>query len=308
MGEKKSKNLPDHAIVITTYAELEQYARAFAEGYINLLIVLGRPGVGKSRALRRALSTSAYWMDGNVSGFGIYIGAYEHRDEPLVLDDPGGLYRDRNGIRLLKALCQSEPIKTLGWHTDARTLERRGIPHEFSTTSRVVIIANQWKTLNLDVVALEDRGHVVVFEPSSREVHLQASTWFWDQEIFDFVAEHLHLIEEHSLRTYVLAWELKQARLDWKAMVLGRCLSGKALLVATLKADTGFATEEERARAFDEGGHGCRATYFKYAKKLAASEPVPTITLTVSGPPTVPRPEEDPPACSESDSDDSETA
>jgi hypothetical protein len=47
---------------------------------------------------------------------GIYLQAFEFRNQPLILDDIDGLYADRSGIRLLKALCQSEPVKTLGWH------------------------------------------------------------------------------------------------------------------------------------------------------------------------------------------------
>ena len=37
----------------------------------------------------------------------------------IVLDDIDGLYRDRNGVRLLKALCQSDPARSVGWHTAA---------------------------------------------------------------------------------------------------------------------------------------------------------------------------------------------
>jgi hypothetical protein len=38
----------------------------------------------------------------------------------------------------------------------------------------VALIGNDWKTLNADVAALEDRGHVLVFEPTALEVHRQA--------------------------------------------------------------------------------------------------------------------------------------
>jgi hypothetical protein len=141
-----------------------------------------------------------------------------------VLDDVDGLYRDRNGIRLLKTLCQTEPVKTLSWHTDAPTLEKRGIPRQFTTTSRMAVIANQWQSLNADVAALEDRGHVLIFEPTALEIHRQASTWFWDQEIFDFVGRWLHLMKQPSLRPHVQAWELKTAALDWQTGILGRCL------------------------------------------------------------------------------------
>ena len=47
--------------------------------------------------------------------------------------------------------------------------------------SRVAIIANAWKTLNDNVAAVQDRGHVLIFEPTALEVHQQVARWFWDQ-------------------------------------------------------------------------------------------------------------------------------
>ena len=179
------------------------YARAFAAGHLNLLMLCGEPGLGKSQCFRRALGAKVCWIDGNASAFGIYLLAHEHRNQPMVLDDVDGLYRDRQGIRLLKALCQTDQVKTVSWQTAAA--RRAGVPRQFATTSRVAIIANQWTALNADVAALEDRGHCLSFAPSALEVHRQAAGWFWDQDIFDVVAAHLHLIDQPSLRTYVLA-------------------------------------------------------------------------------------------------------
>jgi hypothetical protein len=115
-----------------------------------------------------------------------------------------------------------------------------------------------------------DADVLAAYRSSQRalEVHRQAAGWFWHQEIFDFVAAHLHLIVQHSLRTYRQAYELKQAGLDWRRAVLSRCLTGPALLVARLRADPSFASEAARVRAFIAAGAGCRATYFHYAQKL----------------------------------------
>ena len=287
----KSKNLPAHTIIVRTYAELERYSRAFASGFLGLLLVLGAPGLGKSRAIRKALGAEVCWIDGNASPFGIYMAAYEHCDQPLVLDDVDGLYRERQGVRLLKCLCQSEKRKTLSWETNASALDARGIPRRFSTTSRVVLIANSWGSINLDVAALEDRAHVIYFDPSPLEIHLEAAKWFWDQEIFDFIGAYLHLIERHSLRVYYLAYEQKLAGLDWRCQILSRCLTGAALEVAKLKADSSFGSEEERAAAFIAAGHGCRATYFNHAKKLKACDDLPAIQLVRVAPPEEPMPD-----------------
>jgi hypothetical protein len=289
-----SNRLPQHAVRVSTYSELEQYVRAFAAGHLNLLLLFGPPGVGKSRCLRQAQGSQVGWLSGQATPLGIYIQAYQHRHQPLVLDDIDGLYADRSGIRLLKALCQTERTKTLGWHTTAPALDRQGVPRQFTTTSRLALVGNDWKTLNADVAALEDRGHVLVFEPTALEVHRQAASWFWDQEIFDCVAEHLHLIGQHSLRTYPQAWELKRAGLDWRQGVLCRCLTGTALLVARLQADRSFSSQAARVQAFVQSGAGCRATYFHHAKKLRPLAVPPKIALSQTAAPAETAPPADP--------------
>src|ERR1022692_4276835 len=279
----KSKNLPASVVSVATYSALAHYARAFADGHLNLLMLCGGPGLGKSQCFRRALGSKVCWIDGNASAFGIYLQAHEHRNQPLVRGDVDGLYRDRQGIRLLKALCQTDKVKTVSWHTAAAT--HLGIARQFTTTSRVAVIANHWTALNADVAALEDRGHCLHFAPSALEVHGQAAGWFWDQEVFDFVAAHLPVTNQHSLRTYVLAWELKTAGLDWRQAVPSRCLSGAALEVAKLKSNLSFPSEEERVRAFVAAGLGCRATYFNYAKKLQAHAGAAALKLLHTSPP-----------------------
>ena len=281
----KSQSLPTHALRLTTYSELEQYVRAFAARHLNLLMIFGPPGVGKSRSVRQAIGSQVCWIGGQATPFGIYLQAYEHRHEPIVLDDVDCLYADRLGIRLLKALGQTESTKTVSWQTAAPALKKCGIPREFTTTSRVALVGNDWRTLNADVAALEDRGHLLLFEPAPLEVHRQAAYWFWDQEIFDFIAGHLHLMAQHSLRTYCHAWELKQASLDWRQGVLCRCLTGVALAVAKLKANPNFASEAERVRAFVRSGAGCRASYFRHAKKLQPAARSQKIVLTQATPP-----------------------
>src|SRR5262249_32636206 len=130
------------------------------------------------------------------------------------------------------------------------------------------------------VAALQDRGHLVIFEPSALEVHVRTAEWFWDQEIFDFIGARLHLMREASMRHYVAAWELKQAGMGWRSLVLGRCRPGRALLVAQLKASPEYNSDAERVRAFLARGGGSRATYFNICKRLQAQTvSVPSIQL-----------------------------
>src|SRR5437899_12139749 len=117
-------------------------------------MIFGPPGVGKSRLVRQALGSHVCWIGGQATPFGIYLQAYAHRNKPIVLDDVDGLYADRLGIRLLKALGQTERTKTRSWQTAAPTLTRSGIPRQFTTTSRIAQVGHAWKTLIADVPAL----------------------------------------------------------------------------------------------------------------------------------------------------------
>jgi hypothetical protein len=280
MGKSKSRGREPR--LLTRYDELRRYAQASAAGNLNLLIVLGRPGLGKSRIVRSAVSADACWIEGRTTAFGMYGRLFHDRNKLVVIDDVDDLHHDRDAVRLLKELCQTDPIKTIAWNSAPRHLERHDVPPKFQTTSKTIIIANDWKRLNLDIEALEDRGHVVRFQPSALEVHRHAAEWFDDQEVFDFIGERLSYFEQPSLRHYTVAKELKQADLDWKAETLARGLSGTSLVVAQLKADDAYITEEARAQAFVAAGYGCRATYFNIARKLPETVETPHILLATT--------------------------
>ena len=210
----------------------------------------------------------ACWIEGNATPFGMYAKLYRHRDQFVVIDDVDALYADRSGVRLLKCLCQTEEEKAAAWHSDARSLERQRIPREFTTKSQVVIISNDWQTLNKNVAALQDRGHVLHFEPGALEVHREAGRWFDDGEIYRWFGENLHRVREPSLRHYVRARELKAAGMDWTAVLAAEDENKCARLAAEILESDEYASTAVRVAAFVEQGGGCRATFFNYKRKL----------------------------------------
>lgn len=256
---------------IKSYAQLDQYVQAFAQGRLNLLICIGKPGLAKSQSFKRAIPQGC-WIEGNATPFGMYVALYHAKDQLVIIDDVDSIYASGAGVRLLKCLCQTDPIKRVTWQSAAAQLDKESIPKEFTTSSKVAILANDWKTLNDNVAAVQDRGHCLVFEPTFQEIHTQAKTFFEDEEILAYFGENLHLLAEHSLRSYLRAAELKAASLDWKACLPLKALSTKVLLAAKLRADPSYASEEARVKAFIEQGGGCRATYFNHLKRLKVLE------------------------------------
>jgi hypothetical protein len=281
----KSRKRPRNAIVLRRYAELAPFVTAFAQGKLNLLFVIGEAGLQKSRCVRSAVAAAgakSLSLEGHVTPFQMYLDLHAHRDELVVLDDADGLAGSREGVRLLKCLCNTEARKTISWHSSTPRLEQEGVPARFDTESRVCIIANDWKTLDKNVAALEDRGHLIFFEPSALEVHLRTAQWFDDQDVFDFIAQHLHVIPKPSMRHYVNARELKRTddpAIDWREAMLKCWLPPRRQLVARLKADPLLASEEDRVQAFVEQGGGSRATYFRYAKTLLPPAEPPRLHL-----------------------------
>lgn len=286
---RKTKKRPTNAITVTTYHELCQFIQAWQDGHLPLVILVGGPGVQKTVIVREAVSTTTVgWIEGNCTPYGLYYLAWKYRNQPLVIDDVDDLYSSSNAVRILKALCQTEPVKRLAWTNYFTTQTCKDIPEEFTTTSSLVIIANEWKTFNDNILAVEDRGYVLFFEPSAAEVHRRTATWFTDQEIFDFMGDHLHLITRPSMRHYVRALGLKNASMDWRKALLSQWISGPDLLVARLLREP-FATEEDRARAFVNQGGGCRATFFNIKKRLEPAQEPPRLTLRNSTPPVAGR-------------------
>ena len=259
------------AISVMEYAELDRWAAGYARGSYNLLVVVGPAGTGKTRAFKAALAAVPHvWLDTHVTPIWAFIEGYRHLNQQMVFDDVDSLHTDRPGIRLLKSLCQTERTKTLSWLSATKVLAQEEDPNHYKTTSPVAILANDWKTLNRNVAALEDRGHILFFEPPPAEVHRRVNDgkWFTDQEILVFVGEHLRQLESLSLRDYVKAGEMKADGMDWRAWLRRRWFDERTVLVAALRDDESFLTEEERVRRFEELGGGSRATYFRRAQLL----------------------------------------
>jgi hypothetical protein len=272
-------NRPREAIKLSTYSQLDLYLAKFAAGELGLVLLLGRHGTGKSESVKRAFGAvtatndaeaNLLYVEGHVKAYGLYASLWAFRDRPVILDDLDRLYADADCVRLLKPLCNSEPVKRVAWLTNL-TLNSEGIPFSFSTTSRVILIANEWRTLNPNVRALEDRAIILHFDPSNAEVHRQVATWFRDADVYRFIAGILPSIKSLSMRHYWKASQLRRAGLaDWRESLLDMVLPDPRLVcVAALQHDPGLGSERERVKRFVEATGYSRATYFRAKARLA---------------------------------------
>jgi hypothetical protein len=115
-----------------------------------------------------------------------------------------------------------------------------------------------------------DRAQFIYFDPTPLEIHKNTALWFWDQEIFDFIGAHLHVISPDKLssRSYVKAYERKPKG-DWKEFIARRYFaqSGEQWVLA-VESDPKCKSVTERVAEFMKRTGLGRSTYFNLKKAL----------------------------------------
>lgn len=280
---ERPAELPREVISLTTYPQLDLYLAKFAAGELGLVLLLGRHGTGKSESVKRALGMSlsanapsataepeVLYIEGHMQPYGLYRHLWEHRNRPVVLDDLDRLYADADCVRILKPLCNTDRIKRITWLSNL-TVNTGAIPASFATTAHVILIANEWRTVNPNVRALEDRAIILHFDPSNQEVHRRVGEWFQDREVYEFIERIMTVTKALSMRHYCKGSQLRRAGIsDWRNSLLQMVLPDPrmACLVA-LQYEPALASEQARLDRFlAETGYS-RATYFRMKARLA---------------------------------------
>lgn len=269
---------PAAAIRVSTYADLKRYLARFAEGRLNLVILLGRPGTGKTTAAKEAVGLGAslgasvqgpLYIEGHMQPFGLYQALWEHCDRPIILDDLDRLYTHQDCLRILKALCNSRKMKSLSWISQS-TREAVDIPASFETTSNVMLISNTWHTVNDSVRALEDRAIILEFQPDNNEIHRYVGDWFDDPEVYAFIGKYMGLTPHLSLRFYDKGRMLNQAGFtDWcQTLIRMMVTDQKIALIVTLGLDPALKTDRERLDHFVQNTGLSRPTYYRLKRHI----------------------------------------
>lgn len=278
----RSPAVPREVIRLKDYTQLELYLTKFARGELGLVLLLGRHGTGKSESVKQALAPAdadaspgaqgALIVEGHMQPFGLYRQLWDYRNQPIVLDDLDRLYADPDCVRLLKPLCNTVREKRLHWLTNL-TLNEGSLPATFTTASSVILIANEWKSLNPNVRALEDRAIILYFCPSNEEVHRKVGQWFEDSEVYNLLGRLLPLIPAVSMRHYCKGSQLRRAGFsDWRNSLLQMIIPDRRVVcVMAVQNDPELHCEEQRVVRFVATTGASRATYFRIKAKLDAA-------------------------------------
>ncbi len=274
---------------VTTYESWREVSRAFAAGKFEVLIACGSAGLSKSYTMRSILDEEAHWITGNASPFQFFCDGWpfsvEYRMQTgggatpgrLVIDDCDQILKERAGLNLLKAYCQTDEEKLIGWNTASKELKNQGIPKQYHFSGQVCVISNDFHALNKHLKAVIDRGLLVICKFSAAEVHHNVGSWWpsikggknaFDRDVYEFIADHLHLIAEPSMRNYLVGAQAKRAGLDWRAILFETFGLSEQHTAAHKIMNDPRLTGEERVRAFERSTGLSRATFFRIQGEL----------------------------------------
>jgi hypothetical protein len=260
---------------LTTFEALHTLAKRFADGTVNLVILIGAPCLMKTETVRRACQgRPCLHVNAKKSPIDLFRDLYEYRDALVILDDVEPLLDSKDGQVLIRALTETTATKTISWGTRTKVVDGDGtaIPKSFTTKSRVFIVANTWRKDGI-FAAIESRGNKFVFSPSWAEVYTEAGTWFHQQEILDYVHANLSQMKSPDVRLLLKAKEMRRLAIpghNWRD-VFDPCMQmdGVDREIIRLLKET-HLTQKERVAKFVKGGFGDRATFFRRLRKQKA--------------------------------------
>lgn len=235
---------------LTTYQGLKDILKQFHKNIWEILILEGSPGTGKTTIVQNSFphESNHLYIQGKITPAKLYQLLYQYQDNPVVLDDNDSLTSDKSSLELLKSLCNGGENKTLSWLTTRKLPD--GIPQQFSTSSQVIFITNNWNKMSKYFAALEDRGLHCLFIPSKNELHNFAQNMV-DPEVWLFHDLFLHAIENLTLRSYITAQKLTNTGEDWRRFIISSWgLDLLQVLYIQLQLEYPTSTEDERQQKF----------------------------------------------------------
>ena len=194
----------------------------------------------------------AHVIKGYAKPFQVYKELYWHMDEKVVLDDAESLWKETTGTgrKLIRELTELEDPNEVSWTTANKDLDAEGIPRKFETRSKLAIICNEFffGTKTEDIV-IRDRAILLHFDPTPLDVYLQASQWYWDQEIYDYFRSRLHVMAEVTARALRKCWDMKRAGMDWRKY-LNDCYCYDPHMALVQELERNCRSVPERIRLF----------------------------------------------------------
>jgi len=207
-------------INITKYEELKKFIQKFKEEHFDLIIIFSKGGLGKTFNANKILGDDVCKIGSHITPLGLFQYGYEYKDKLIWFDDVESLFNSDKLVGLMKQFSQTQPVKHIKFLT-SRVIknDEATIPKEYETKSKILMTCNSISRLkNPSVNALLDRGIIVFFSPSKKEMINYIKNEFknFDKEVLNEISKKVSF----SLRDYIKAYQLKEADFeDWREFI-----------------------------------------------------------------------------------------
>lgn len=178
--------------------------------------------MGKTYNANKILNGTVLKINSHMTPLGLYEALYKSTDKNIWMDDVENLFSNDKTVGVCKQLCETLPEKEICYLTSWNLKKTRKVPKRFKTSAKVMMTINSIQRLkSAGITALLDRGLVIDFEPSVREMenYIKESFSNFNQEILDFLSS----LNQFSLRDYIKCSQLQSAGFeDWRNLYLGK--------------------------------------------------------------------------------------
>lgn len=260
-------------VLITTYDELNAYVDFFSTFNANLMIIDGPPGVGKSETIKRALqgkNVQHHYQEGYITKTSFMKTLYDHRDDPIVIDDTDNLFADKAVFGILREAFDTRDERTVSYASTSPLMA--DLPQHFSITSPLMIITNGLKSSTV-MDAFKNRAVYIDFRPTHDEICKKLysitrskNSIKHDTLVFDRFKKYSALAKQPNLRSYILSVKLKDAGIDWKKHMRDS-MQIDPLIGAMIEATESSTSFKKRGERFRELTGKSERTYSRYLKK-----------------------------------------
>ena len=259
-------------ITVSTYKELEYYFDLFSKEKPSLVIIRSDGGLGKS-TFAKEKTKNVIFINGHTTPLALYQKLCMHADEEimLVLDDIDSLLQSYVMRALVKQICETKPIKTLGYLSTANIAQ--ALPTSINVKLSTMILCNDLGLLNKNVSAIESRGHSIDFKPTKQEIIAKLMQIEGPEEVKQFIAAHAQFAKNLNLRTLVKGIDHHRMGGNWKEKILQE-MGTEETLIEIDGLMQQYPTDRERIAHFS----GSRATYYRWKSQSLANQPVQEVS------------------------------
>lgn len=209
------------------YILLNESLKAINLGAINIVTLIGSPGMGKTYTTTEYLKKEDInykYVNTYATPLSFYKLLYENRNKDVIIfDDIHGISNPLV-LSMLKAACWiSDNERTVSYYSTSDKMDKHGLPESFELTANVVLIFNRKIK---DYAPITSRGITIEFKFSFdekiklfEEIKENADI---DEEILEYVKKNCNESTTNlSTRTLVNLSKIKRGGQDFKVFAKG---------------------------------------------------------------------------------------